>query len=113
MADTGKIAKNLERFAQAVAAHDRENPSHTAHGIGLAHFDLERLGFEEGEEILPGITIHADSGVTGNFRVLCDGQHDEGREESEQEVVEAVSTQAVPALAPTGPGERRFRPFGE
>jgi hypothetical protein len=113
MADTGKIAKNLERFAQAVAAHDRENPSHTAHGIGLAHFDMERLGFEEGEEILPGITIHADSGVTGNFRVLCDGQHDEGREESEREVVEALATQAVPAVAPAGPGERRFRPFGE
>ncbi len=113
MADTGKIAKNLERFAQAVAAHDRENPTHTAHGIGLAHFDLERLGFEEGEEILPGITIHADAGVTGNFRVLCDGQHDEGREESEREVVEAVATRSVPAVAPTGPGERRFRPFGE
>ena len=80
MADTGKIAKNLERFAQAVAAHDRENPTHTAYGIGLAHFDMERLGFEEGEEILPGITIHADGGVTGNFRVLCDGEHDEERE---------------------------------
>jgi hypothetical protein len=107
---TGKIAKNLERFAQAVAAHDRENPTHTALGIGLAHFDMERLGFEEGEEILPGITIHADSGVTGNFRVLCDGEHDEGREESEQEKVEAVATQAVPAGAPEAP---RFRPFGE
>ena len=45
MADTGKIAKNLERFAQAVAIHDRENPTHTAWGIGLSHFDLERLGF--------------------------------------------------------------------
>ena len=78
MADTTKIAKNLERFAQAVAAHDRENPTHTAYGIGLAHFDMERLGFDEGEEILPGITIHADSGATGNFRVLCDGEHDEG-----------------------------------
>jgi hypothetical protein len=110
MADTGKIAKNLERFAQAVAAHDRENPTHTEHGIALAHFDMERLGFEEGEEILPGITIHADSGVTGNFRVLCDGQHDEEREESEQETVELVSTQAVPAAAPEAP---RFRPFGE
>ncbi len=77
MSSTGKVAKNLERFAQAVAAHDRENPTHTAHGIGLAYFDMERLGFEEGEEILPGITIHADSGVTGNFRVLCDGEHDE------------------------------------
>jgi len=101
MADTtGKIAKNLERFAQAVAAHDRENPTHTAHGIGLAHFDMERLGFDEGEEILPGITIHAYSGVTGNFRVLCDGEHDEGKIESEQEMVEAIATRSVPAGAP-------------
>lgn len=100
MADTQKIAKNLERFAQAVAAHDRENPTHTAHGIGLAHFDMERLGFDEGEEILPGITIHADSGVTGNFRVLCDGEHDEGESEVEQETVEAVATQSLPAIAP-------------
>jgi hypothetical protein len=105
MSDTAKVAKNLERFAQAVAAHDRENPTHTAHGIGLAHFDMERLGFEEGEEILPGITIHADSGVTGNFRVLCDGEHDEQAEQAEQaeqEVVEAVSTQALPdAVTPS------------
>jgi hypothetical protein len=101
MSSTGKIAKNLQRFAQAVAAHDRENPTHTAHGIGLAHFDLERLGFDEGEEILPGITIHADSGVTGNFRVLCDGEHDEEREEAEQETVEAVSRESVPAVAPS------------
>ena len=100
MADTGKIAKNLERFAQAVSAHDRENPTHTAYGIGLAHFDMERLGLDEGETILPGITIHADSGGTGNFRVLCDGEHDEGKVESEEEVVEAVATEAVPAGAP-------------
>jgi hypothetical protein len=100
MTETGKIAKNLERFAQAVASHDRENPTHTAHGIGLAHFDMERLGFDEGEEILPGITIHADSGVTGNFRVLCDGEHDEGHSEVEEEVVEAVSTQSIPSAVP-------------
>ena len=113
MADTTKNpAKNLERFAQAVAwHHPGENPTHNAHGIGLAHFDMESAsGSEEGEEILPGITIHADSGVTGNFRVLCDGQHDEGREESEEEVVEAVSTQAIPVSVPAAP---RFRPFGE
>jgi len=100
MADTHKIAKNLERFAQAVASHDRENPTHTAHGIGLAHFDMERLDFDEGEEILPGITIHGDSGVTGNFRVLCDGEHDEGLVEAEQETVEAVARQAVPVSSP-------------
>ena len=103
MADTGKIAKNLERFAQAVASHDRENPTHTAYGIGLAHFDMERLGLEEGEEILPGITVHADGGVTGNFRVLCDGQHDEQESEAEEEVVEAVATRAIPAIAPDSP----------
>jgi hypothetical protein len=96
MVDTGKIAKNLERFAIALAAHDRENPTHTAYGIGMAHFDMERLGFEEGEEILPGITIQADGGVTGNFRVLCDGQHDEELTEAEEETVDAIATEAVP-----------------
>jgi|SRR6185312_3775721 len=104
MSDTGKIAKNLERFAQAVAAHDRENPTHTAYGIGLTHFDLERLGLEEGEEILPGITIQADGGVTGNFRVLCDGDHDEELTAAEEEAVEAVATRSVPGFAQ--PGDR-------
>ncbi len=100
MADTGKIAKNLERFAQAVAAHDRENPTHTAYGIGLAHFDIERLGLDEGEEILPGITIHADRGVTGNFRVLCDGEHDEELTEAEEQAVDAIASRSLPAIAP-------------
>ena len=100
MADTAKIAKNLERFAQAVAAHDRENPSHTAYGIGLAHFDMERLGLDEGEQILPGITIHVDGGVTGNFRVLCDGEHDEGAVEAEEETVEAVAAERIPMIVP-------------
>jgi len=43
---------------------------------------------------------------------LCDGQHDEEREESEAEVVEAVATHMVPA-APGEAGTPRFRPFGE
>jgi len=95
-ADTSKIAANLRAFAIGVNSHDRENPTHSAYGIGLSPFDLERLGFDEGEEVLPGITIHADSGVTGNFRVLCDGDHlEEEREAEEAEVLEAVSTQPV------------------
>src|SRR5436309_2064806 len=102
MSQTSKIAKNLERFAQAVASHDRENPTHTAHGIGLAHFDMERLGFDEGEEILPGITIQSDSGVTGNFRVLCDGEHDEELTEAEEQAVDAIATQSLPMISPAG-----------
>jgi hypothetical protein len=100
MVDTSKVAKNLRAFQIGINSHDRENPTHTAYGIGLAHFDLERLGFDEGEEILPGITIHADDGETGNFRVLCDGEHLEEREAEEAEVVEAVSTQTT--MVPVG-----------
>lgn len=102
MADVSKVAKNLQAFQIALNVHDRENPEHTAYGIGLAHFDLERLGFDEGEEVLPGITIHADGRETGNFRVLCDGQHDGEHEEVHEEVVDAVSTQDV-VSAPSGP----------
>jgi hypothetical protein len=105
MDSTQKIAKNLERFAQAIAAHDRENPTHNAWGIGLSPFDLERLGLDEGEQILPGIVIEADGGVTGNFRVLCDGEHDKELEEAEEEAVEAVSTQSLPMIQPTRFGE--------
>ena len=100
--NTEKIAANLRAFQIALNSHDRENPTHTAHGIGLAHFDMERLGFEEGEEVLPGITIHADGGVTGNFRVLCDGDHLEELEAEQAAVVDAVSTQraSIPVGAP-------------
>lgn len=95
MSDTSKIAKNLQAFQMAVNSHDRENPTHNAYGIGLSAFDMDRLGLDEGERILPGITIHCDAGVTGNFRVLCDGDHDEDLEEAEEaEVVEAVSVRS-------------------
>ena len=91
-----KVAANLRAFQIALNSHDRENPTHNAYGIGLAHFDMERLGFEEGEEVLPGITIHADGGVTGNFRVLCDRDHLEELEAEQAEVVDAVATQSTP-----------------
>lgn len=105
MSDPSKVAKNLRAFAMAINAHDRENPTHDAWGIGLAHFDMDRLGFDEGEEILPGITIQGDDGVTGNFRVLCNGQHDESLEEEEVEQVDLIgSEELVPVGRP--PGER-------
>ena len=86
----------LERLTQGVAAHDRENPGHHTWGIGMAHFDMERLGLEDGEEILPGIVLQADGGQTGQFRILCDGDHDAGLEEQEEEeIVEAVADQEI------------------
>jgi len=102
MAETTKIAALLERLSQGVAAHDRENPDHHTWGIGMAHFDIERLGLEEGEEILPGIVLQADGGMTGQFRILCDGMHEEGVEEREEEVVDAIAEQELvePVYAP-------------
>jgi hypothetical protein len=97
MAEFNKIAYLLERLAQGVAAHDRENPTHHTWGIGMSYFDIERLGLDEGEEILPGIVLQADGGVTGAFRVLCDGDHDEGAVEEEEEVVDAIASEVVPA----------------
>jgi len=104
MAETSKIAYLLERLAQGVAAHDRENPGHHTWGIGMTHFDIERLGLEDGEEILPGIVLQADGGVTGAFRILCDGEHDQGIEEEEEEIVDAVASEEIaePAHAPAG-----------
>src|SRR2546421_11514949 len=103
MADTSKIAYLLQRLAQGVASHDRENPEHHTWGIGMSNFDIERLGLEEGEEILPGIVLQADGGVTGAFRVLCDGEHDEGVEEEEEEIIDAIASEEVvaPVHAPS------------
>jgi hypothetical protein len=99
---TAKIAYLLERMVQGVAAHDRENPTHNTWGIGMAHFDIDRLGLEDGEEILPGIVLQADGGQTGQFRILCDGQHDSGAVEEEEELVDAVAEQELetPVYAP-------------
>ena len=103
MVETSKIAYLLERLAQGVAAHDRENPGHHTWGVGMTQFDIDRLGLEDGEEILPGIILQADGGVTGAFRILCDGDHDAGATEEEEEVVDAVASEEVGAPLP-GPG---------
>src|SRR5262249_23086857 len=104
MAEASKIAYLLERLAQGVAAHDRENPGHHTWGIGMAYFDIERLGLEEGEEILPGIVLQADGGVPGGFRVLCDGDHDEGAVEEEEEIVEAIASEEIVQSPGSGGG---------
>jgi hypothetical protein len=92
---TSKVAKNLQAFQIGINVHDQNNEC-TAWGIGLAHFDLERLGFDEGETILPGIVVQTDGGTSGNFRILCDGQHQGDEEEAEEhDVVEAIATTTV------------------
>jgi hypothetical protein len=109
-----KIPFLLERLAQGVAAHNRENPEHHTWGVGMSHFDIQRLDLEEGEEILPGIVLQADGGVTGAFRVLCDGDHGAGVEEEAEESIDAVGEsdeelsepdeRELQPVRPSGPG---------
>lgn len=92
-----KIGENLVRFKMGVNSHDRENDG-KAWGIGLCLFDMERLGFEEAEELWAGITVHQDQGGTGNFRVLCDcqghGENNELTTETAQEDLRVVGVEA-------------------
>jgi hypothetical protein len=112
MAERSKISYLLERVAQGVAAHDRENPTHRTWGIGMAYFDIERLGLEEGEEILPGIVLQTDGGVSGAFRVLCDGDHGAGREheEEEEELIDAVADEELVEVRPLPGAPTPIRP---
>lgn len=92
-----KIAKNLEAFNIGINNHDRANPAHTVFGIGLNAFDIDRLELEIGEEILPGICIQEDEGITGAFRIICDGLHEDDlfmEEESDLPIVEAIGAEA-------------------
>jgi hypothetical protein len=102
---TSRVAKLLRLISESVAAHDRANPDHHTWGIGMAFFDIERLGLEEGEEILPGLVLQADGGMSNQFRILCDGQHGQGEEEEVEETVDAYSQQEIaePLYAPAAP----------
>lgn len=88
-----KIAKNIQRFVIGIENHNRANPAHKVHGIGLAAYDILRLDFDEGEEILPGICIENDNGLSGAFRILCDGNHTNDIE-VESEVTDAIGVEA-------------------
>jgi hypothetical protein len=92
-----KIGKNLARFREAIYRHDEINPTHKAWGIGLSSFDMKRLGFDEGEELWPGIIVQCDYGQSAMLRVLCEGQHDDkglATEVEAREMVHAVGAEA-------------------
>ena len=59
-------------------------------GSGLAGGGL---GFEDGEELWPGVTIQVDGKATGNFRVICGLNH--GEQPAREAHVERPVTHAV------------------
>lgn len=91
-----KSAQNMEKIVKAKKYHD-ENCPYGGEGkrIFMTGFDIERLGWEEGD-VIAGLTIHATTSVaTGRFRVECDA---EPNAKPEIEITEAISDkELVPA----------------
>jgi hypothetical protein len=101
-------AKNMQAVCKAKEVHDKSCPwGGTANRVHLAWFDIERIGWEEGD-VVCGLTVVGDEKIaTGRMRVTCDAEPGGGREEQEEEVVEAVSERELvttaPATEPAGP----------
>jgi hypothetical protein len=71
-----KVGANLERSGKPWR-HTTEKTRHTTlTASGLSDFDMQRLGFDDGETLWDGITVQMDEGQSGMCRVLCDGAHD-------------------------------------
>ena len=90
-------AKNMQAVCKAKDVHNATCPyGGNATQVHLNWFDLERMGWEEGDNIC-GLTVIGDEKVaTGMMRVTCDAEPDDlpGLEEEEEiEVVDAVGAE--------------------
>ena len=88
-------AKNMQAVCKAKDAHNESCPwGGQANAVHLSWYDIERMGWEEGD-VICGLVVQGDEKVaTGMMRVTCDAEPDgDGGREAEEEVetVEAVA----------------------
>ncbi len=92
--------KNMQAVCQAKEAHDKSCPwGGKGTEVHMAWFDIERLGWDEGDVICGLLVVGDETVATGMMRVTCDAEGDGGGRTEEEEVVEtveAVSTERVP-----------------
>jgi len=96
-------AKNFEAISKAKEQHNKSCPFPPT-AIRMHPFEIERMGWEEGDTIA-GLLLESDAKIgTGTFRLVCDGMEPP---ELELEVVEAVSSPVEqPLEVPVAPGGR-------
>jgi hypothetical protein len=99
-------AKNMQAVCKAKEVHDKTCPyGGMANAVHLNWFDIERMGWEEGD-VICGLTVMGDEKVaTGMMRVTCDAEPDNDKTEEEEveEVVEAVSERELVTTGPAQP----------
>jgi hypothetical protein len=97
--------KNMKVVCDAKEHHDKTcRWGGKATEVHMAFFDIERLGWEEGDTIC-GLVVVADGSVTsGRLRVTCDAEPDGGGRKEEEEVEEVVDAVSTRELQPVGPG---------
>ena len=92
---TDASAKNMEAVCKAKEVHNKTCPyGGNANAVHLNWFDIERMGWEEGD-VICGLVVMGDAKVaTGMMRVTCDAEPDDPgglEEEVQDELVDAVS----------------------
>jgi hypothetical protein len=99
--------KNFEAIVRAKDAHNRGCPF-PPHTVRMHPFEIDRMGWEEGD-VIAGLTLESDPQLgTGAFRLVCDGM--EPPELEEQEEMEIVAP-VEPLVVPVGPGRREEDPY--
>ena len=97
-------AKNMQAVCRAKEQHDKTCPwGGTGTEVHMNWFDIERIGWEEGDVDLRPRRRRRRDVATGMMRVTCDAEGDGGgrAEEEEVEAVEAVAAERE--LQPVGP----------
>ena len=98
-------AKNMEVIVKARDHHDKNcRFGGRATQVQLSYYDIERMGWEEGD-VICGLVVMGDERVaTGTMRVTCDAEPDDDRfeQEEQEEVVEAVSERELVTVTPQG-----------
>ena len=103
----GAEAKNFEAITKAKADHNSRCPV-PPHTVRMHPFEIERMGWEEGDTIA-GLVLESDPKLgTGAFRLVCDGMEPP---ELELEQTDVITAPAEPLVIPVGPSRENDPTF--